>query len=103
MGIASERHPSRPDLSAVYVFGAAGACAVLVTGIVLASKPASALPSFARQTGQPCATCHNGAFPQLTPFGRQFKLNGYTAGGHAAATVWRMMLVRPERRSQYLE
>jgi hypothetical protein len=39
------------------------------------------VPSFARQTGQPCATCHNGAFPQLTPFGRQFKLNGYTAGG----------------------
>jgi len=81
MGTAFERHLNRPDLSAVYVFGAAGACAVLVTGIVLASKPASALPSFARQTGQPCATCHNGAFPQLTPFGRQFKLNGYTAGG----------------------
>lgn len=39
------------------------------------------MPSFARQTGQPCATCHNGAFPQLTPYGRQFKLNGYTAGG----------------------
>lgn len=39
------------------------------------------MPSYARQTGQPCATCHNGAFPQLTPFGRQFKLNGYTAGG----------------------
>jgi hypothetical protein len=41
---------------------------------------ASALPSFARQTGQTCATCHT-ALPELTPFGRQFKLNGYTAGG----------------------
>ena len=39
------------------------------------------MPSFARQTGQPCATCHNGVFPQLTPYGRQFKLNGYTSGG----------------------
>jgi hypothetical protein len=41
---------------------------------------ASAVPSFARQTGQPCATCHT-AFLELTPFGREFKLMGYTAGG----------------------
>ena len=46
------------------------------------SDPASALPSFARQTGQTCSTCHT-AFPQLTPFGRRFKLGGYTAGGGA--------------------
>ena len=38
---------------------------------------AQALPSFARQTGQECAACHNG-FPELTPYGRLFKLNGYT-------------------------
>jgi hypothetical protein len=41
---------------------------------------AKAVPSFARQTGQPCAACHT-AFPELTPFGRRFKLNGYTLGG----------------------
>ena len=42
------------------------------------AMPARAVPSFARQTGQPCATCHVGAFgPQLTQFGREFKLNGY--------------------------
>lgn len=35
------------------------------------------VPSFARQTGMHCAMCHY-QFPQLTPFGRQFKLNGYT-------------------------
>ena len=45
-----------------------------------ASNPASALPSFARQTGQPCGACHVD-FPGLTPFGRQFKLGGYTLGG----------------------
>jgi hypothetical protein len=39
-----------------------------------------ALPLFARQTGQTCAACHNG-FPELTPYGRLFKLNGYTFGG----------------------
>ncbi len=35
------------------------------------------VPSFSRQTGLACSACHY-AFPQLTPFGRQFKLNGYT-------------------------
>jgi hypothetical protein len=42
---------------------------------------AQALPSFARQTGQRCAACHiGGNWPQLTPWGRFFKLAGYTAG-----------------------
>src|SRR5438105_2536853 len=46
-----------------------------------ARSPALAVPSFAIQTGQPCAACHIGAFgPQLTPYGRDFKLHGYTAG-----------------------
>src|SRR5215468_6774219 len=44
------------------------------------APPAQALPSFARQTGQPCGTCHTD-FPALTPFGRRFKLLGYTVGG----------------------
>src|SRR6202790_2842880 len=44
------------------------------------APPAQALPSFARQTGQPCGTCHT-SFPGLTPFGRRFKLLGYTTGG----------------------
>ena len=41
---------------------------------------AAALPSFARQTGQSCGACHTD-FPGLTPFGRQFKMGGYTMGG----------------------
>src|SRR5215471_17239276 len=42
-------------------------------------RVASAVPSFASQTGLPCAQCHVMAFgPQLTEYGRQFKLNGYT-------------------------
>ena len=40
-------------------------------------RPAEAVPSFASQTGQPCTACHVGAFgPQLTPFGRAFKIGG---------------------------
>src|SRR5580658_10625234 len=43
---------------------------------------AKALPSYARQTGQPCGTCHTD-FAGLTPYGRLFKIQGYTAGGGA--------------------
>ncbi len=38
------------------------------------------IPSFSRQTGLTCNVCHT-AFPQLTAFGRLFKLNGYTLTG----------------------
>lgn len=38
------------------------------------------IPSFSRQTGLPCSACHY-QFPQLTAFGRLFKLNGYTMTG----------------------
>ena len=52
-------------------------CCVVVFGAV---HHARAVPSFAEQTGQPCAACHVGAFgPQLRPFGRSFKLHGYVA------------------------
>src|SRR3974390_694651 len=60
---------------AVAVFAIA---AILLT--VELTSPAQALPSFARQTGQPCGTCHTD-FPALTPLGRRFKLLGYTTGG----------------------
>jgi len=40
------------------------------------TTPAWAVPSFARQTGMACAACHT-VYPELTPFGREFKLNGY--------------------------
>jgi len=54
---------------------------VLLAVLSLFPYAAHAVPSFAEQTGQPCAACHVGAFgPQLTKFGRDFKLNGYVAG-----------------------
>ena len=42
----------------------------------LGSQNAFAVPSYSRQTGLPCETCHTVA-PQLTAFGRYFKMNGY--------------------------
>ncbi len=38
-----------------------------------------AVPAYARQTGQACVACHV-SFPELTPYGRMFKLSGYTIG-----------------------
>lgn len=61
-------------------------CALLVACVfsVLATlhiNAAYALPAFARQTGQNCVSCHaGGQFPELTPYGRIFKLTAYTIG-----------------------
>lgn len=53
---------------------------VLFGAAVLAS-PAGAVPTFSSQTGMACAQCHVGGFgPQLTAFGRSFKMGGYTFG-----------------------
>src|SRR5258708_107117 len=54
--------------------------ALLALGVLfLLTSQANAVPSFAEQTGQRCSACHVGGLgPQLTPFGRSFKLGGYT-------------------------
>src|SRR5208283_451908 len=53
--------------------------AVAIASVIWWLSPSSvnALSSFARQTGLSCGTCHY-SFPELTPTGREFKLNGYT-------------------------
>jgi hypothetical protein len=54
-----------------------GSFKLLALGLVcMLSSRVWAVPSFARQTGMACAACHT-VFPELTPFGREFKLNGY--------------------------
>lgn len=44
--------------------------------LLLGQSAALATPGFARQTGLACEACHT-VFPELTPFGRLFKFNGY--------------------------
>jgi hypothetical protein len=53
------------------------AAGMLTLVLATLSKPAFAVPSYARQTGLACEACHT-VFPQLTPFGRVFKASGYT-------------------------
>src|SRR5271166_1389392 len=77
-----------------------GAVAIFVLGasaLTLVSAPARAVPSFARQTGLACESCHT-IPPELTAFGRRFKLNAFTMttkpplisdiDDHKRNTVW---------------
>jgi hypothetical protein len=59
-------------------FGVLSACTFV--GVLFLPDNAQAVPSYARQTGMPCAGCHTTP-PELTPFGRDFKINGYTLTG----------------------
>ena len=51
------------------------AAALVLAGFftICGTPPVEALPSYARQTGQPCGTCHTD-FAGLTPYGRLFKI-----------------------------
>jgi hypothetical protein len=44
--------------------------------ILSTCRDTQAVPSYSRQTGLPCASCHY-APPELNAFGRKFKLDGY--------------------------
>ncbi len=69
-------------------FTATAAVLFILSGLLTlgSTTPAQALPSFARQTGQPCGSCHTD-FAGLTPYGRRFKIGGYTFGGGAYRTA----------------
>src|SRR6478752_4287264 len=74
----SNRHPPPANASSVPEpgLGARGRSAVAPASLY-AALARFYVPSFSRQTGLACSACHY-QFPQLTPFGRMFKLNGYT-------------------------
>jgi len=66
----------------------------LLFGAALAfHRPAQAVPAFAEQTGRNCAACHVGGFgPELTQFGREFKLGGYTLRMHKSVPLSAMAI-----------
>jgi len=65
-----------------------GAAPLIIAAGVAFPHVARAVPAFAQQTGQPCKSCHVGGFgPELTPFGREFKLGGYTLRAHASVPL----------------
>ncbi|MDD5643722.1 MAG: hypothetical protein PHX53_18875, partial [Syntrophales bacterium] len=53
------------------------ALGVIALILLFTTTKSLAVPSFKRQTGMSCTACHT-VWPELTPFGRHFKLTGYT-------------------------
>jgi len=46
-----------------------------------------AIPAFARKYGMPCSSCHE-VWPKLSPFGQQFKDNGYQMGNERDTPIY---------------
>ncbi|HXH28657.1 MAG TPA: hypothetical protein VNL37_06395 [Candidatus Polarisedimenticolia bacterium] len=64
----------------------AGVAVILVIMIGASVTNVSAIPAFARKYHTSCQTCHI-AFPNLTPFGEAFRLNGYRFPAGTDASV----------------
>jgi len=60
---------------------------VLLSSVLIDCRPANAIPAFARKYGMPCSSCHE-AWPKLSPFGQQFKDNGYQMGNDRDAPIF---------------
>ncbi|MDQ2945312.1 MAG: cytochrome C [Acidobacteriota bacterium] len=73
----------QPHIAARTLLGSGLALLALV---VCLCPDAKAVPSFTRQTGLQCAVCHSNP-PELTAFGRKFKLEGYTLTDKKADTI----------------
>lgn len=72
--------------------------ALLVLLATLMPATSRAVPAFYRQTGQNCVACHaGGQFPELTPYGRLFKMTGYTLGRSARIPLSLMAVVSDSR------
>jgi hypothetical protein len=63
-----------------------GSFLVLVL-LLVDCRPALAIPAFARKYGMPCSSCHE-AWPKLSPFGQNFKDNGYQMGNDRDAPIF---------------
>lgn len=87
--VAHETSTSLKLIGGIWVVGGALVAAAALT----TPHAARAVPAFAEQTGQPCKACHVGGFgPELTVFGREFKLGGYTLRAHSSIPLSAMVL-----------
>jgi len=67
---------------------------VLLAVFLIDCRPATAIPAFARKYGMPCSSCHE-AWPKLSPFGQQFKDNGYQMGNDRDAPIFQQAAYWP--------
>src|ERR1700757_2812546 len=69
-----------------YIAGSVSAAGLLILFSV-ASRPAFAVPAFARKYGLPCSACHE-AWPKLNNFGVTFRDNGYQLGNDRDSPIY---------------
>lgn len=74
---------------------------LIVASLLVVPGISHALPAFARQTGQNCVACHaGGQYPELTAYGRLFKLTGYTTGTNAIPLSAMLVLTNTSMRNR---
>jgi hypothetical protein len=85
-----------PGMNGVRVrrFATLGYAVSVLVLVFSACSPASAIPAFARKYGMPCSACHE-AWPKLSPFGQQFKDNGYQLGNDRDAPIFQQAAYWP--------
>jgi len=85
-----------PGMNGVRVrrFATLGYVVSVLVLVLSACSPASAIPAFARKYGMPCSACHE-AWPKLSPFGQQFKDNGYQLGNDRDAPIFQQAAYWP--------
>jgi hypothetical protein len=77
----------RKEMKKVAIFLVVAVPVIILLFFAAVNPPsASAVPSYARQTGLACSGCHY-APPELNPAGRRFKLFGYVDRGDEIKTV----------------
>ena len=80
----ADAHPTsdttRIDLGSLVPSGRADRVVASAAVYAALARMNKNVPAFSRQTKLACSACHY-QFPQLNPFGRLFKLNGYTLTG----------------------
>jgi hypothetical protein len=60
---------------------------LVVPAILICSRPANAIPAFARKYGLRCSACHE-TWPILNNFGLKFRDNGYQIMNDRDAPIW---------------
>lgn len=65
----------------------AGVFIISATALLAQVRPASGMPSFAREHQMKCSECHAG-FPRLNDYGIEFKQRGYRLSGKEGKFPW---------------
>lgn len=81
-------------MKSLSAYCAIGCRLFLAAALGLLYSTARAVPSFARQMNMQCILCHT-SFPELTPFGRQFKLNGYSTSAETTSLPPIAIMLQP--------